>query len=232
MLVFLLSLPWLFPYFFVLSTLYLPLQLLWCHSEGYQWRVKTSEDRLLTGCLMFSKLKFISSYNQSVSLQYTQLMTPAIRNSLESHIYFWFKILAYLQTLLKKKQFFHPISRHQKFVTGVLRLQKRPASEWFFSHHVCCQKFDKAFYPVFEIKWLLKKFKTVAFKFFGNLFLILNPPCFVLSLFSRSLFWMYLYPLYHIYSPAANALYCYVCRVQRKSFLQLAIFGQAEASIY
>lgn len=60
-LVFLLSLLWLFPYFFVLSTLYLPLQLLWCHSEGYQWRVKTSENRLLTGCLMFSKLKFISS---------------------------------------------------------------------------------------------------------------------------------------------------------------------------
>ena len=55
---------------------------------------------------MFSKLKFISSYNQSVSLQYTQLMTPAIRNSLESCIYCWFKILAYLQTLQKKKQFF------------------------------------------------------------------------------------------------------------------------------
>lgn len=66
-----------------------------------------------------------------------------------------------------------------------------------------------AYYPVFEIKRLLKKFKTVAFKFFGNLFLIFNPPCFVLSLFSRALFWMYLYPLYHIYS-SANALYCYV----------------------
>ena len=77
----------------------------------------------------------------------------------------------------------------------------------------------------------LEEIQDLAFKLFGNLFLIFNPPCFVLSLFSRSLFWMYLYPLYHIYSPA-NALYCYVCRVQRKSFLQLTIFGQAEASIY
>ena len=86
--------------------LYLHLQLLWCHSEGYQWRVKTSENRLLTGCLMFSKLKFISSYNQSVSLQYTQLMTPAIRNSLESHIYSWFKILAYFSKPYKKRNNF------------------------------------------------------------------------------------------------------------------------------
>ena len=55
----------------------------------------------------------------------------------------------------------------------------------------------------------LEEIQDLAFKLFGNLFLKFNPPCFVLSLFSRSLFWMYLYPLYHIYSPA-NTLYCYV----------------------
>jgi len=121
----------------VLSMLYLPLQLLWCHLEGYQWRVKTSEDRLLTGCLMFSKLKFISSYNQSVSLQYTQLMTPAIRNSLESHIYFWFKILAYLQTLQKKKQFFIQYPDTKNLLQGC-RLQKSPASEFFFHINQSC----------------------------------------------------------------------------------------------
>lgn len=162
--------------------LYLPLQLLWCHLEGYQWRVKMSEDRLLTGCLMFSKLMFISSYNQSVSLQYTQylLMTPAIRNSLESCVHFWFRILAYFQTLPKKETVFHQRSRHQNFITGLgFRLQKRFASECFFHiNHMCSvRNWTKHFIKCLKSNGSWRNSKLKLSNFLAICFcVIFNPP--------------------------------------------------------